>query len=105
VDWVASLDKEIPVHFSRYFPNYRLELPPTPLDTMDQAWEIAREKLSYVYIGNVMDKKRSDTYCPSCNQLLISRSGYYVKNEGLAGKNCKKCGNTIRLSGHIYGEG
>lgn len=105
VNWVASLDKEIPVHFSRYFPNYHLDLPPTPLETMRQAWKVAREKLSYVYIGNVADRKRSNTYCPNCNQLLISRSGYAVKNEGLAGKKCKKCGNTIRLTGHIYGEG
>lgn len=104
VNWVASLDKEIPVHFSRYFPNYRMDLPPTPLETMRRAWETAREKLSYVYMGNVMDMERSATYCPSCRQLLISRRGYRIKNEGLEGKNCKKCGHTIRLTGHIYGE-
>ena len=37
VGWVASLDREIPVHFSRYFPSYRMDLPPTPLNTMQQA--------------------------------------------------------------------
>jgi pyruvate formate lyase activating enzyme len=64
--WVASIDKEIPVHFSRYFPNYRMDLPPTPLETMRRAWETAKEKLSYVYLGNVMDQERSATSCPSC---------------------------------------
>ncbi|HHT46891.1 MAG TPA: AmmeMemoRadiSam system radical SAM enzyme [Firmicutes bacterium] len=104
IDWVASLDKEIPVHFSRYFPGYRLDMPPTPLEIMENAWETAREKLSYVYLGNVADDKRSSTYCPDCGQLLISRNGYRLKNIGLKDKSCKKCGHTIMLTGHIYGE-
>jgi pyruvate formate lyase activating enzyme len=104
VGWVASLDREIPVHFSRYFPSYRMDLPPTPLKTMQQAWEIAGEKLSYVYLGNIADAERSNTYCPSCRQLLISRRGYRIKNVGLEGRACKKCGHTIRLTGHIYGK-
>ena len=105
VSWVASLDREIPVHFSRYFPQYRLTLPPTPLETMQMAWETAREKLFYVYLGNVLDDERSATYCPSCRQPLISRGGYRLLNTGLKGKCCKNCGYTIRLTGHIYGEG
>jgi len=104
VNWVASLDREIPVHLSRYFPNYRMDLPPTPLETMRNAWEMSREKLSYVYLGNVMDVERSTTYCPSCREPLITRSGYRIKNMGLEGKKCKKCGKMIKLTGHIYGE-
>lgn len=53
VDWVASLNPAIPVHFSRYFPNYKFDLPPTPLATMQQAQEIAQKKLKYVHLGNV----------------------------------------------------
>lgn len=53
VAWVASLNPAIPVHFSRYFPNYKFDLPPTPLKTMEQAWEIAKKKLKYVHLGNV----------------------------------------------------
>lgn len=105
VDWVASLDRDIPVHFSRYFPNYRLDIPPTPLATMQKAFELAAEKLSYVYLGNVDDRERSTTYCPSCRQPLISRAGYRIHNTGLKEKSCAKCGYTIRLEGHIYGEG
>ncbi|MGQ9779213.1 MAG: AmmeMemoRadiSam system radical SAM enzyme, partial [Bacillota bacterium] len=33
IDWVAGLDPEIPLHFSRYFPQYRFTAPPTPLAT------------------------------------------------------------------------
>lgn len=104
IDWVAGLDKEIPVHFSRYFPSYRMDLPPTPLETMYAAWERAYGKLSYVYLGNVGDDERSSTYCPDCGELLIRRNGYSLKNIGLKNKSCKKCGHTIRLTGHIYGE-
>lgn len=104
IDWVASLDCEIPVHFSRYFPSHRLNLPPTPVETMTWAWEKAREKLDYVYLGNVMDHWRGNTFCPSCQQFLIDRSGFSASNAGLQGNKCKKCGHTIRLEGHIYGE-
>jgi|LSQX01.3.fsa_nt_gb pyruvate formate lyase activating enzyme len=105
IDWVAGLDKEIPVHFSRYFPSYRMDLSPTPLETMYAAWERACEKLSYVYLGNIADDERSSTYCPDCGGLLIRRNGYRLKNLGLKGKSCNKCGHTLRLTGHIYGEG
>lgn len=104
VNWVVSLDKEIPVHFSRYFPSYRLDLPPTPMETMRKAWEMAKEKLPYVYLGNVLDVERSSTYCPSCNALLIRRRGYKIENLGIRDKSCTSCGYTIRLAGHIYGD-
>ncbi|MGB9826108.1 MAG: AmmeMemoRadiSam system radical SAM enzyme, partial [Desulfofundulus sp.] len=53
VDWVAALSPDIPLHFTRYFPNYKFDLPPTPLETLKRAREIALEKLHYVYLGNV----------------------------------------------------
>jgi pyruvate formate lyase activating enzyme len=52
-DWLAGVNKDIPLHLSRYFPNYKMELPPTPLATMERAREIAQQKLKYVYLGNV----------------------------------------------------
>ncbi len=105
VAWVASLDRDIPVHFSRYYPQYRLQLPPTPVETMERAWETARQKLSYVYLGNLPDNRHSNTYCPVCDQLLIERRSYGIRKCDLMGKNCRACGNTIHLTGHIYGEG
>lgn len=54
VAWIAALDPEIPLHISRFFPSHRcLHLPPTPLETLYQMEEIAREKLSHVVLGNV----------------------------------------------------
>ncbi len=52
--WIGSIDKEIPYHLSRFFPRYKMNLKePTPLDTMDEAAEIASTYLKYIYLGNV----------------------------------------------------
>ncbi|MFH1578326.1 MAG: AmmeMemoRadiSam system radical SAM enzyme [Candidatus Omnitrophota bacterium] len=54
VDWVLNfLGPKIPMHFSRYFPCYRMDLPPTPPATLKRAEAIARKKLKYVYLGNL----------------------------------------------------
>lgn len=51
--WLASISPEIPLHLSRYFPNYKLDKPPTPKEKLLEAYQIAKEKLEYVYLGNV----------------------------------------------------
>lgn len=51
--WLASLDPNLVLHLSRYYPAYRLNSPPTELKTLRKARQIAREYLNYVYLGNV----------------------------------------------------
>jgi pyruvate formate lyase activating enzyme len=97
VDWVASLDREIPLHFSRYFPSFEVNLPPTPLETLERARDIAMKKLSYVYIGNAPNLGASDTVCPDCGEKLIERFGYSTKISGLDGKRCRSCGKEISI--------
>lgn len=54
VDWISdNLGPEVPLHLSRYFPCYRMSLPATGAAAMDRAFSIAKEKLKYVYLGNV----------------------------------------------------
>ncbi len=54
VDWIYdNLGSGIPLHLSRYFPCYKMSLPPTPMETLKKAERIAKEKLKYVYVGNV----------------------------------------------------
>ena len=101
VDWLAGVDKEVPLHFSRYFPNYQMELPPTPVATMEMAREIAMRKLSYVYLGNVRDNDASNTYCPQCRELLIDRRGYKAVNAGLTEGKCGQCGREINIVGEF----
>jgi len=99
VDWVAQLDKNIPLHFSRYFPNYRMNNPATDAKILLAAGEIARQKLSYVYIGNIELKNYSNTICPHCGNLLIRRSGYFTEIVGLKESplRCQNCGKDIAI--------
>ncbi len=53
-EWIKThCGAETPLHFSRYFPCYKMSLPPTPVGTLKTAEKIAREKLKFVYLGNV----------------------------------------------------
>jgi pyruvate formate lyase activating enzyme len=89
---------DCPLHFSRFFPMYRMrELYPTPLTTLIHAREIAKEEgMRYVYIGNATDIRGEDTYCPYCGELLVERNGFYVVSNRMAKDGlCPKCGNVI----------
>ncbi|MBR5655991.1 MAG: AmmeMemoRadiSam system radical SAM enzyme [Prevotella sp.] len=46
---------ETPLHFSRFFPQYRMkDIPPTPIRTLESAKRIAHEEgVKNVYLGNV----------------------------------------------------
>ncbi|MCA0384586.1 MAG: AmmeMemoRadiSam system radical SAM enzyme [Firmicutes bacterium] len=51
--WLASVDANIPLHLSRYFPNYKMSRPPTRLETMIESKRIAEKYLSHIWLGNV----------------------------------------------------
>ncbi len=98
--WICnSLGKDTPLHFSRYFPNYKLDIEPTPVETLEKAREIALKRLEYVYIGNVSNDLWRNTYCPNCGELIIRRTGYCtdVINLNIEEKRCAKCGNHINV--------
>lgn len=97
--WIMdNLGPDVPLHFSRFHPQYRLKnLPPTPVKTLDRAHGIAKAAgIHHVYIGNVPMNPASHTYCPKCGQRLIKRLGYLVRENLVtpAGK-CPKCGQGI----------
>jgi pyruvate formate lyase activating enzyme len=95
VDFVVSVGVETPLHFSRYFPNYQFSVPATPAETLKSAYKIAREKLRYVYVGNVWTTNASDTHCPKCGNLLVDRSHYQVLTHGIKNGRCNKCGKSL----------
>ena len=97
VDWLAGIDDKIPLHFSRYFPHYKIDLPPTPVATLERAFKIAREKLKYVYVGNAYIEKTTDTLCPQCLNVLIKRDGYFTRIVGIKDKKCSSCGRGVDL--------
>jgi len=96
--WILrELGPDVPLHFTRFYPQYKLRnLPPTPVKTLERAWKIAREEgLHFVYIGNVPGHRAESTYCPSCGTRLIYRIGYATEIENLDGGRCSHCGMPI----------
>ncbi|MEA2063390.1 MAG: AmmeMemoRadiSam system radical SAM enzyme [Gemmatimonadota bacterium] len=96
VEWLSNVGVDIPLHFSRYFPHFRAKLPPSSVDSLVRAREMALKKLQYVYLGNIMDVEANTTFCPSCGQALIERAGYSVSCN-LTEKKCPNCEAEINL--------
>jgi len=95
--WVAAeLGPGTPVHFLRFHPAYRLDrLPPTPVDLMNRARDIAHEAgLRYVFVGNVPGETEQDTVCPRCGRHVIERNGFQIKANLLQEGQCP-CGEPI----------
>lgn len=97
VEFIAETDREIPLHISRYFPQHRAAAPPTPVNRLAAAYRIARERLPYVYVGNMHLPKTEDTACPECRATVIRRKGYQVDASGLSGDRCGGCGARLRF--------
>ena len=96
--WVnAELGRDVPVHFSRFHPDYLLKnLPPTPLPTLERAKAICdAEGLHYVYIGNVPGHPAENTWCPKCRRVVVERAGFTVKASHLDGGKCRFCQQPI----------
>ena len=85
------MNPDIPLHFSRYYPCYKMTNPPTPIEKLKRAREIALQKIQFVYLGNVITDK--DTICPKCSSVLIKRS-YGVSNKVIE-NSCPSCGHKI----------
>lgn len=93
--FLSSVDKDIPLHLSRYFPNYKLQRPPTQIEVMLQGREIAKKYLNYVYLGN-MGGVDNSTYCPNCEGLLIERNNFYT-NSYMNNNLCPECGIDTKI--------
>jgi pyruvate formate lyase activating enzyme len=93
--WVAKLDSKVPLHLSRYFPQYKYHEEPTSLNFLHEVYEMAKAHLDYVYLGNTHSE--SDTRCPECGNVLVERQGYDTSIRGIAGGKCMKCGRKADL--------
>ena len=76
---------------------YKLEqLPPTPVELLDNAAKIAAEEgLEYVYTGNVPGKEQANTKCPNCGKEQIVRQGFTIISNKIKEGNCSSCGKKI----------
>ncbi|MCB2296458.1 AmmeMemoRadiSam system radical SAM enzyme [Clostridium tagluense] len=93
--FIASLNKDIPLHLSRYFPNYKMNNPATKVEVMFKDRDIAKKYLNYVYLGNIADSDNS-TYCPKCDYKIIERDGKHI-NVNISDSVCPKCGYKINI--------
>jgi len=51
--WLSTINRDIPLHISRFFPAHRLrDIPATPVETIDRLMEVAQQNLRNVYPGN-----------------------------------------------------
>jgi pyruvate formate lyase activating enzyme len=93
---VKNLGADVPIHFSRFFPHYKLtNLPPTPIETLEGARKTAMDAgLKFVYIGNILHEGEN-TFCPKCKKVLIERMGYFVKQNHVSNGKCKFCNTSI----------
>lgn len=94
---VENLGPDVPTHFSRFFPMYKLtHLPPTPVETLEMAREIAIEEgIRFAYVGNVPGHRWDNTYCPRCGKEIITRLGFNVTGYHLKDGKCEYCGESI----------
>jgi len=96
--WVArQVSPNVPLHFTRFYPQYKLaNLPPTPVETLEEAWQAAREEgLHFVYVGNVPGHPGNNTICPACGKTIITREGFAVTEYHLKNGACAYCGEPI----------
>ena len=92
---------DTPLHFTRYYPAYKFHNPPTKVETLERAYEMAvGAGVLYPYLGNVRGHRYENTYCPNCGESLIRRRGYTViEYKVTPEKRCPRCGQSIPITG------
>jgi pyruvate formate lyase activating enzyme len=81
-------------HLSLFHPAYRMkDLPPgRPEFALALLEEISRiTDIPHLYLGNARAKGWSDTKCPDCGELLISRSGFGLQSMNINAGACPSC--------------
>jgi pyruvate formate lyase activating enzyme len=97
-EWMLqTVGPDVPLHFSRFHPDYQLlNLPPTPVETLEAARQAALDiGLHYVYLGNVPGHEGEHTYCPYCGQMIIRRAGMALAAMNIVDGLCGFCQKPI----------
>jgi len=95
--FTGLLGTSVPLHFSRFFPMYRLvDLAPTPVDTLVRARQAARDAgIDFVYVGNATTEGGETTTCPVCGAELVVRHGFSVETMRVSDGKCPDCSTPI----------
>lgn len=94
---MGELGPDVPVHFTRFHPDYQLlNLPPTPVATLERARAFAMDRgLRYAYVGNVPGHAGNHTYCPGCGRIVVRRDNFFVVENNLKNGHCAFCARVI----------
>lgn len=94
---MGELGPDVPVHFTRFHPDYQLlNLPPTPVATLERARGFAMDRgLRYAYVGNVPGHAGNHTYCPGCGKVVVRRDNFFVVENNLKNGRCAFCARAI----------
>ena len=98
--WIKEeLGELTPWHVTRFYPHYKLShLPPTPIATLERAYQIGEEAgLKFIYAGNVPGHESESTVCYSCGKTVVNRFGYHTEVVGLEGDRCRFCGAELNF--------
>ena len=97
-DWILeNLGDSVPLHFTAFHPAFKMrDKPRTPDTTLHTARSLALSMgIKYCYLGNILDSRSQTTYCPGCNQPLISRDWHSVSKILVKEGKCPECGSVI----------
>src|SRR5215216_3154486 len=99
-EFIASVSPDIPWHVTAFHQDYKMtENSNTTAEQLMRACEIGREAaLKYIYAGNLPGRvgRWENTYCPSCDELLIERFGYLIRQVNVTDKGrCPNCSTVI----------
>ena len=96
-EWLASINPNIPWHVSAFHPSYQMnDRPRTPVQTLERAYQIGKNAgLNHIYVGNIRDQSKENTYCPKCAAKLIERYGYSTRVLWQTPGECPSCKTVI----------
>lgn len=98
--FLAGVSVDIPWHVTAFHPDYKMmDRDHTTASALQTAAEIGQEAgLRYVYAGNLPGRVGSleNTYCPHCQQELITRRGFFIGKVRITEDGrCPVCGEKI----------
>ena len=99
IEWLkTNVGTDVPVHFSRFVPQYKLQnLPPTPINILNKARKISiNNGLKYAYVDNLPGHEGQNTLCPKCKKTLIKRVGFNVIENVIKHSKCPYCNELIK---------
>ena len=98
--FIAGVSRDIPWHVTAFHQDYHMtENANTTAEQLVRTCEIGKAAgLRYIYAGNLPGRvgRWENTYCPSCDDLLVERYGYVIRKVRVTreGK-CPSCGTVI----------